>query len=323
MKVDLAFVENKINKGLVFWTVKPKSSNSTGTSYYPSGGGQVGEKDESLSDFRETINRIWELNEEPVIVHLQVSANSKRKEGPFVLLPEGWYDDEPEEEPAPAPVRGFSGVPQAQLTDAQMQKQGYVPAYLMEFELNKLRTEIEFDRRRREIDAERRAHRKKMDEEAAELAAKHAKLDAWGNKAARIAGAITEKKEIMGNLGAIAIRALSGAFGVKSEQMEALGAALFDSAEPAQPVYPPAEPVTKVEPVTNIGAVVDAQVIDDDIDDDSAELDPLTDEICETILDADLTDAERAALLTGVQQYIQHIKNGNATAPNNGQPPVV
>lgn len=237
MKVDISFVEDKIKKrGLLYWTVKTKSSNSSGTSYFPSGGGKDdANAEESIEDLNNCLAQIWEYNDEPVFITLKANAANGRKEGPFILVPDGYEEPEEDEyEAPPAKTRGISGVSQAGapvLTDAYLQKQGYVPLAQMEFEMAKLRAEIELDRQRAAFEAEKKEYRRKMDEEAAELDAKNAKIDSWANKASRIAETVTSNQIVAGNLLGIGVQAAARVLGVDKSQIQTLGAAIFGDVE--------------------------------------------------------------------------------------------
>lgn len=312
MNVDVSFVENKILKGKPFWTVKPKSSNSSGTSYYPSGGGKIGDKDEALEEFRNTIKSIWELNTvEPLIVTLKTNYNAQQKDGPFFLVPDDWEGEEPEDEPAPVQTRALSGVPSAQLTDAQLQKQGYVPIEVMRFELEKLHAQIKLENERRDFEIEKREHRRRMEEETAEIEAKHAKVDNWGHKVSRVAEKLTSNTKLTGNLVGVGVQAAAKVLGVDKTQLETLGAAIFSGIEAtpqvqAQPAYPQTGRVETVEAVpVDLGAAPPV-----------VELDPAAARLIALMNNPNLSPLDRKRILI----LIQNLEK-NAQAPKNDTPP--
>jgi hypothetical protein len=311
MNTNIDFVNGKIKKGLIFWTIKPSSSNSTGTSYVPDADNPRGDVNDSLEQLAETVEALWEYNYEPLIVTLRKNANATgHKEGPFRLIPDDYAEPEPEPE---RPVsRGVSGVTSGggALTPAQMEKAGYVPIELMRLEIRKLEDAMELDRRRRLIDDERREWRRQREIEEAEIAAKHAQVDSWGNKATKVLGVVTSNKELMGNLGAIGLQSVGKAFGIKPEQLETLGAALFDEAPAVKPDA--TEPM--VRPVDIVSGVTDAEFSESGggggaNDDDLREKE---EEILDVIVEADMPEAVLDGLLIGVKKFIKSYQE-NAT----------
>ncbi|MBK9983852.1 MAG: hypothetical protein IPP15_16035 [Saprospiraceae bacterium] len=304
MKVGIAFIEDKIKeRGFLFWTIKTKSSNSSGTSYIPSGGGKNdANAEESIEDLNNCLAQIWEYNNEPVIITLKTSALNGRKEGPFILVPPDYEEPEEDEyEAPPSKTRALSGVPQANLTDAQIQKQGYVPAYLMQFELDKLRAQIELDLKRRDFEQEKREHRRRMDEEAAELEAKHTKIDNWANRASRIAETVTNNTKVTGNLLGVALQAGAKVLGVDKSQLETLGAAMFSNVEATpevQPAYPAARPVETVE-ATVVGQAAPPV----------SEIDGATAQAMQMMSDPSLTRLQKKQIL----MFIQGLKKNEQT----------
>lgn len=317
MKVGISFIEDKIKKrGLLYWTVKAISSNSSGTSYYPSGGGKDdATAEESIEDLNNCLNEIWEYNNEPVTITLKANAANGRKEGPYVLVPEGYEEPEEDEYAAPpAKTRGISGVgAQAApvITDAYLEKQGYVPRAQMQFEMDKLRAQIDLDMQRRDFEQEKREHRRKMDEEAADLEAKHAKVDNWGHKAARIAETVTANTKVTGNLLGIGLQAAAKALGVDKTQLETLGAAMFSGVEAtpeAQPAYPPAQKIETVEavPVSGVGAV--------------PELDPYALQVLSIASNPNLSNLDKKRILVELQKIAKYAQ---ATPNDTVSPPAV
>ena len=318
MKVGISFIEDKIKeRGLLYWTVKTKSSNSSGTSYYPSGGGEgKATAEESIEDLNNCLMQIWEYNDEPVIITLKANAANGRKEGPYILVPEGYEEPEEDEYVAPpAKTRGISGVgAQAApvITDAYLEKQGYVTVEKMQFEMDKLLSKIELDRQRAAFEAEKKEHRRKMDEEAAELEAKHAKVDNWGHKAARIAETVTANTKVTGNLLGIGLQAAAKALGVDKSQLETLGAAMFSGVEAtpeATPAYPPAQKIEAVEavPVSGVGET-------------PPEIDPYAAQIVKLFSDPSLSRFDKKQILVELSKIKQNVQ---ATPNDTVSPPAV
>lgn len=318
MKVGISFIEDKIKeRGLLYWTVKTKTSNSSGTSYYPSGGGEgKATAEESIEDLNKCLEQIWEYNDEPVIITLKANAANGRKEGPYILVPNGYEEPEEDEYAAPpAKTRGISGVgAQAApvITDAYLEKQGYVTVEKMQFEMDKLLSKIELDRQRAAFEAEKKEHRRKMDEEAAELEAKHAKVDNWGHKAARIAETVTANTKVTGNLLGIGLQAAAKALGVDKTQLETLGAAMFSGVEAtpeAQPAYPAARTVETVEavPVSGVGET-------------PPEIDPYAAQIVKLFSDPSLSRFDKKQILVELSKIKQNVQ---ATPNDTVSPPAV
>lgn len=306
MNTNIDFVNGKIKKGLIFWTIKPSSSNSTGTSYVPDADNPRGDVNDSLEQLAETVEALWEYNYEPLIVTLRKNANATgHKEGPFRLLPDDYAEPEPEPE---RPVsRGVSGVPSGggAFTPAQMEKAGYVPIELMRLEIRKLEDAMELDRRKRLIDDERREWRRQREMEEAEIAAKRAQVDSWGNKATSILGMVTSNRELMGNLGAIGLQSVGKAFGIKPEQLETLGAALFDEAPSVRAeTVEPAHPAAAVSGVTEVD-YSDATGDGDGDGDGGDDLREKEEAILDAIVEANLPDNVLDGLMEGVHKFIR------------------
>ena len=303
MNTNIDFINGKIKKGLIYWTIKPSSSNSTGTSYVPDADNPRGDVNDSLEQLAETVESLWEYNYEPLIVTLRKNANATgHKEGPFRLIPDDYAEPEPEPE---RPVsRGVSGVSSGggALTPAQMEKAGYVPIELMRLEIRKLEDAMELDRRKRLIDDERREWRRQREMEEAEIAAKHAQVDSWGNKATKVLGMVTSNRELMGNLGAIGLQSVGKAFGIKPEQLETLGAALFDDSPIVR-----AETVEPAHPAAAVSGVTEADYSDatgDGDGDGDGDLREKEEAILDAIVEADLPDSVLDGLLEGVHKFI-------------------
>ena len=151
-----------------------------------------------------------------------------------------------------------------------------------------------------------------MDEEAAELEAKHAKVDNWGHKAARIAETVTANTKVTGNLLGIGLQAAAKALGVDKTQLETLGAAMFSGVEAtpeAQPAYPAARTVETVEavPVSGVGET-------------PPEIDPYAAQIVKLFSDPSLSRFDKKQILVELSKIKQNVQ---ATPNDTVSPPAV
>jgi hypothetical protein len=146
------------------------------------------------------------------------------------------------------------------------------------------------------------------------LEAKHAKVDNWGHKAARIAETVTANTKVTGNLLGIGIQAAAKALGVDKSQLETLGAAMFSGVEatpevqPAQPAYPAARTVETVEavPVSGVGAV--------------PELDPYALRVLSIASNPNLSSLDKKRILELIQKIAKYAE---ATPNDTVSPPAV
>ena len=274
--------------------------------HYPPAGRDIPDWNDSVEAFDQEIENIWEYNYEPVVITLQASHNAKRsKHGPFTIIPEDYEGEYKEDrQPEPQSVSGFSG-----LGDVQLRKAGYIPKSELDFKLEQFRAEIEFDRKMNALENEKREHRRKMEQEREAIEAERKKIESWGNRAQTVAGYVVANKEIVGNLTGGLLKGVANALGVKSDQLEALGAVISGG-----------------ETAVNKDTANDWQEVRETPE--IEELDEITDEIASVIVESSLDEQAKRVLLRKVKAFIfnwekeKHENINNPTGqPNGGTEP--